>query len=72
MVAALPIGYQGSGMLMRSDYALKNHDNLLSRWVDCAKLQKVLHCMFGCNFHTKPDYAHVGCHRYDQSALIMN
>ena len=73
MVAALPRGFQGGGMLMRSDYALKNPDNLLSRWVDCAMH---VECIApkganrsGCNFHTKPDYAYVGCHRYDQSAL---
>ena len=73
MVAALPIGYHGSGMLMRSDYALKNPDNLLSRWVDCAMHVECIApkgaTLFGCNFRTKPDYAYVGCHRYDQSAL---
>ena len=73
MIAALPKGFQSGGMLMRSDYALKNPDNLLSRWVDCAMHVECIAPkgakLFGCNFRIKPDYAYVGCHRYDQSAL---
>ena len=75
MLATLPIGFQGGGMLMRSDYALKNPDNLLSRWVDCAMHVECIAPkgakLSGCNFRTKPDYAYVGCHRYDQSALNL-
>ena len=73
MVAALPKGFQSGGMLMRSDYALKNPDNILSRWVDCAMHVECIApkgaTLFGCNFRTKPDYAYIGCHQYDQSAL---
>ena len=75
LLAALPIGYQGSGMLMRSDYALKNPDNILSRWVDCAMHVECIApkgaSLYGCNFPPEPDYAYVGCHRYDQSALNL-
>ena len=73
MIAALPRGFHGSGMVIWSKYALQNPDNLLSRWVDCAMHVECIApkgaSMFGCNFDTQPDYAYVGCHRYDQSAL---
>ena len=37
--------------------------------VECIAPKGAQRSMSYCKFKTNPDYAYVGCHRYDQSAL---